>query len=109
MYTTHHPCWDAKNRHGLESELPFDYKYVANIFDNFEPQSQTPVKLNQTEQIEREIDAVIDKIPSQEVLFVKKFSFRVSVRICHMHQVHQAAQIYVFVHVQLKQHLFLPQ
>ena len=22
MYTTHHPCWDAKNRHGLESELP---------------------------------------------------------------------------------------
>ena len=66
MYTTHHPCWDAKNRHGLESELPFDYKYVANIFDNFEPQSQTPVKLNQTEQIEREIDAVIDKIPKQD-------------------------------------------
>ena len=59
MYTTHHPCWDAKNRHGLESELPFDYKYVANIFDNFEPQNQTPVKLNQTEQIEREIDRKI--------------------------------------------------
>lgn len=66
MYTTHHPCWDAKNRHELESELPFDYKYVANIFDNFEPQNQTPVKLNQTEQIEREIDAVIDKMPEQD-------------------------------------------
>lgn len=25
MYTTHHPCWDAKNRQGLDDELPFDY------------------------------------------------------------------------------------
>ena len=23
MYTTHHPCWDAKNRFGLAPELPF--------------------------------------------------------------------------------------
>lgn len=25
MYTTHHPCWDAKNRQGLADELPFDF------------------------------------------------------------------------------------
>ena len=24
MYTEHHPCWDAKNRHGLAALLPFD-------------------------------------------------------------------------------------
>lgn len=28
MYTTHHPCWDAKNRHGLSEELPFDFDAI---------------------------------------------------------------------------------
>lgn len=32
MYTAHHPCWDAKNRHGLADELPFSYAEVAHIF-----------------------------------------------------------------------------
>lgn len=30
MYTTHHPCWDAKNRHGLADELPFEYGQIAH-------------------------------------------------------------------------------
>lgn len=30
MHTTHHPCWDAKNRHNLKEELPFDYKEIAH-------------------------------------------------------------------------------
>ena len=30
MYTTHHPCWDAKNRHDLPPELPMDYKEIAH-------------------------------------------------------------------------------
>lgn len=29
MYTTHHPCWDAKNRFGLPEELPLDYASIA--------------------------------------------------------------------------------
>ena len=32
MYTTHHPAWDAKNRHGLPDELPLDYNRIAHIF-----------------------------------------------------------------------------
>ena len=32
MYTTHHPAWDAKNRHGLPDELPMDYAAIAHIF-----------------------------------------------------------------------------
>ena len=32
MYTTHHPCWDAKNRFGLESELDLDYSQIAHLF-----------------------------------------------------------------------------
>ena len=34
MYTTHHPCWDAKNRDGLADELPLDYSAIAHIFDS---------------------------------------------------------------------------
>lgn len=33
MYTSHHPCWDAKNRHGLPEQLPFSYREIANIFE----------------------------------------------------------------------------
>ena len=32
MYTEHNPAWDAKNRHGLPSELPLDYNSIAHIF-----------------------------------------------------------------------------
>ncbi len=31
MYTTHNPCWDAKNRHGLASELPFQYSEIESV------------------------------------------------------------------------------
>ena len=32
MYTNHRPAWDAKNRHDLPDELPFNYKGIAHIF-----------------------------------------------------------------------------
>lgn len=34
MYTTHHPCWDAKNRFDLPEKLPFDFTHVAHCFLN---------------------------------------------------------------------------
>lgn len=37
MYTSHHPCWDAKNRYGLEDMLDMDYQYIAEHF------SESPV------------------------------------------------------------------
>jgi hypothetical protein len=51
MYTSHHPCWDAKNRHGLPEKLDMDFKYLAPIFnpapektapENPTPASETP-------------------------------------------------------------------
>lgn len=44
IYTSHHPCWDAKNRFGLEEELPMDFKYIHHILpdpDFYQPQ-QSP-------------------------------------------------------------------
>lgn len=32
MYTEHHPCWDAKNRFNLASELPFSFEGIAHLF-----------------------------------------------------------------------------
>lgn len=31
MFTTHHPCWDAKNRFGLADELPFDFAQIGHL------------------------------------------------------------------------------
>lgn len=30
IFTAHHPCWDAKNRHNLPEELPLDYASIAH-------------------------------------------------------------------------------
>jgi GTPase SAR1 family protein len=34
MYTTHHSCWDAKNRQGLADMLDLDYKNISFIFEH---------------------------------------------------------------------------
>ena len=36
MYTSHHPCWDAKNRKGLPEKLPFDFKEIAHCLPSDE-------------------------------------------------------------------------
>lgn len=33
MYTSHHPCWDAKNRYGLPEECEFDYGVISRIIE----------------------------------------------------------------------------
>lgn len=34
IYTSHHPCWDAKNRCGLADELPLCFDSIARIFES---------------------------------------------------------------------------
>lgn len=43
IYTTHHPCWDAKNRHDLPDELPMDYKAIAHCIPDFKIGTHTKV------------------------------------------------------------------
>lgn len=35
LYTTHHPCWDAKNRDGLPDVMPLDFNNIAHLFADF--------------------------------------------------------------------------
>lgn len=34
MYTSHNPCWDAKNRFNLPDELDLDFKSIAHLFED---------------------------------------------------------------------------
>lgn len=42
MFTTHNPCWDAKNRESFPEKMDFDYYQIARCFETIEPdQSRT--------------------------------------------------------------------
>lgn len=43
MYTTHHSCWDAKNRYGLAEELPFKYAEIRSVIEGGATDKQTDV------------------------------------------------------------------
>lgn len=48
IQTTHHPCWDAKNRFGLPEQIPLDYEPLRSIVEGSgtaampEPASSAP-------------------------------------------------------------------
>ena len=41
MYTSHHPCWDAKNRFNLPEEVDMDFSSIKHLFADSEP-GKTP-------------------------------------------------------------------
>jgi len=38
MYSTHHPCWDAKNRYNLPEQMEMSFEPIAQLFDGVEPE-----------------------------------------------------------------------
>lgn len=42
IYTSHHPCWDAKNRHGLPECLPLEYGSIGHLFGPPKEQKDEP-------------------------------------------------------------------
>ncbi len=49
IYATHHPAWDAKNRHNLPDEFPMEYAQIAHIFNEQPAQAQQPEPVQQAE------------------------------------------------------------
>lgn len=45
MYTTHHTCWDAKNRFNMQDELDMDYRLISFAFE--QQQDYTAYQHNQ--------------------------------------------------------------
>lgn len=82
IYATHHPAWDAKNRHGLPDEFPMDYSYISHIFNNsqqvqvapvpdqvpyVQPPVQQPVNQPIAQQPVQETPTVVDSAPLNTV------------------------------------------
>lgn len=64
MYTTHSPCWDAKNRFDLAPELPFDFGQIAHIFGA----QPATVSKNETVQqaVQQNVQPVQQTAPAQQ-------------------------------------------
>ena len=45
VYTSHHPCWDAKNRFGMPEEMDLDIKVLAPLYEwtDFNAADVTPI------------------------------------------------------------------
>ena len=42
MYTTHHPCWDAKNRYSLPEQMDMSFDGIAHLFTNTKSKAKEP-------------------------------------------------------------------
>lgn len=58
MYTSHDPCWDAKNRFGLAPELPFDFAQIMHIFGTVPANQQIPQLTQQSAPAEMQQPAI---------------------------------------------------
>lgn len=56
MYTTHNPCWDAKNRFDLPDELDLDFAAIAHLF------TDVPTKKNTLKKEEPKAENLVEKV-----------------------------------------------
>ncbi|MCQ2507272.1 MAG: ATP-binding protein [Dorea sp.] len=74
IYTTHHSCWDAKNRYGLPDEMPFPRgtafrDNLAHLFESSAPTSQATGRVNRSEEPEQQKEEQKEKPkPTEEEL-----------------------------------------
>jgi len=67
MYTTHHPCWDAKNRHDLLEELPFDYCEIAHCIPARGGSTPSPKQIDPPKQdVEQQFNQMVEQPPTTE-------------------------------------------
>lgn len=59
MYTTHHPCWDAKNRHDLLDELPLDFDEIKHCIITRSGQPATLPKPEPPKTVEQQFEQMI--------------------------------------------------
>lgn len=48
MYTTHNPCWDAKNRFSLADELDLAFSSISHLFADVLPKTDQPEPTKET-------------------------------------------------------------
>ena len=63
MYTSHHPCWDAKNRYNLPEECDLDYNVIKHIIEIPESKNKQTVQV----QVAPPAQTAAPKIPDMEI------------------------------------------
>ena len=66
MYTTHHPCWDAKNRHDLLPEIPLDWDEIKHIFPVMNANATTAPPVTKSTEIVTEKQENVPEPPKTE-------------------------------------------
>ncbi|MGN0508687.1 MAG: ATP-binding protein [Ruminococcus sp.] len=69
MYTTHHPCWDAKNRAGLPPKLPLEYAQIAHVIEHTaavstQPAPAAPVRVTENAPVTQAAQAPVQTAPA---------------------------------------------
>lgn len=70
MYTTHSATRDAKNRHELADELPFEFSSIAHIFN--QPINNTTQVQKPVEEQKQAINEPVKEEPKQETVVAEK-------------------------------------
>lgn len=64
MYTTHHPCWDAKNRKGFPEKMDFDFSNIASAIPvKLAPEIQTVAA---DPEPETKAEPVVESVPEMK-------------------------------------------
>ena len=63
MYTSHHPCWDAKNRYGLPEEVPFEYASIRSIIEPVTSPKVNPVEERKSQPVQDITNPVQQELP----------------------------------------------
>lgn len=63
MYTTHHPCWDAKNRKGLPEKMDFNFAGIAHAIPGRNPGQHVTQIADHTKQEELQQSAMAKEEP----------------------------------------------
>lgn len=67
LYTSHHACWDAKNRYGLPDEVPFSYESIRVIIEGHAaPVKEQPAKAAPVQQAVQHQTETVREAPKTE-------------------------------------------
>jgi len=60
VYTSHHACWDAKNRFNLPDEMELDFKSINHLFGENKPQNPPILKEKQEPELLTKVKILIE-------------------------------------------------
>lgn len=80
IYTSHHPCWDAKNRFGLPEEVDMSYDSIAQLFSDTsesvgkQPNDKIKELLDEAGVTAEEVEQVVnDNLPDQAGKLINEY------------------------------------